>query len=103
MCSRPDAAVDASSHGVFRTPDQVDFGVATRRLDRLKQTVTLFNSGPRAVQITDVSHRPSDPSLRVRYTRGDVIPPYTELTVISLTYSGKLEVGPCNRACPPPF
>ena len=36
---------DAAHGGVFRSPDQIDFGVATRRLDRLRQTVTLFNSG----------------------------------------------------------
>ena len=83
--------VDAASNGVFRSPDQVDFGVSTRRLDRLKQTVTLFNGGPHPVHITDVQSRPNDPSLRVRYNRGESLAPYAELPSVSLTYSGKLE------------
>ena len=83
--------VDASPNGVFFSPDQVDFGVSTRRLDRLKQSVTLFNGGPRSVHITDVSSRPADPSLRMRYTRGEVLPPYMEVPGVTLTYSGRLE------------
>ncbi len=82
---------DAAHGGVFRSPDQIDFGVATRRLDRLRQTVTLFNSGAEPIRVTDVSLRPTDPSLRVKYTKGYILQPYTEEPVIQLVYSGKLE------------
>ena len=82
---------DAAHGGVFRSPDQIDFGVATRRLDRLRQTVTLFNSGAEPVRVMDVSLRPTDPSLRVKYTKGYILQPYTEEPVIQLVYSGKLE------------
>lgn len=82
---------DAAHGGVFRSPDQIDFGIATRRLDRLRQTVTLFNSGAEPIRVMDVSLRPADPSLRVKYTKGYILQPYTEEPVIQLVYSGKLE------------
>ena len=82
---------DSAHGGVFRSPDQIDFGIATRRLDRLRQTVTLFNSGPEPVRVMDVAIRPADPSLRIKYTKGYILPPYTEVPMIQLVYSGKLE------------
>ena len=79
--------------------------MATRRLDRLRQTVTLFNSGPRPVQITDVSSRPNDPSLRVRYSRGDVLPPFTVGHCLLILYqcnrTGYTLTAPPSLACSP--
>ena len=90
--ARPHAgAVRRGTRRRVRSPDQIDFGVATRRLDRLRQTVTLFNSGAEPVRVMDVSLRPTDPSLRVKYTKGYILQPYTEEPVIQLVYSGKLE------------
>ena len=81
----------ASDFGVFHSPDQVDFGVATQRSDRLRRTLTLLNAGSEPVRILDVVARPNDPSLRVRFRRGEVLAPYEETKAISLTYSGRLE------------
>ena len=65
--------------------------MATQRSDRLRRTLTLLNAGSEPVRILDVVARPNDPSLRVRFRRGEVLAPYEETKAISLTYSGRLE------------
>ena len=81
----------ASPTGVFASPDRIDFGVATRRVDRLRTSLSLFNGADRPTRILDVHTRPADPSFRWRYDKDALIAPdASALNAIEFTYSGKL-------------
>jgi hypothetical protein len=81
--------------GVTVSPSRLDFGVATRRSDRLRATLSLFNGAPRPARVTQIETRPNDPSLRARLENGfadGVLPASaTARDAVALTYSGKLE------------
>ena len=81
--------------GVTVSPSRLDFGVATRRSDRLRATLSLFNGAPRPARVTQIETRPFDPSLRARLENGfadGVLPASaTARDAVALTYSGKLE------------
>ena len=76
---------------VFRSPDQIDFGVATQRTDRLRRTLSLLNAGGDPVEILEVTIRPPDPSVRARIAGDGILPANVEVPAVSLTYSGKIE------------
>ena len=81
--------------GVTVSPSRLDFGVAARRSDRLRATLSLFNGASRSTKVTQIETRPNDPSLRARLENGfadGVLPAFTNARdAIALTYSGKLE------------
>ena len=76
---------------VFRSPDQIDFGVATQRTDRLRRTLSLLNAGGDPVEILEVTIQPPDPSMRARIAGDGILPSNVEIPAVSLTYSGKIE------------
>ena len=81
-----------SSVGVSVSPNQLDFGVAVRRSDRLRLNLDVFNGASRTATITKVITTPNDPSLRHRLENGSKLLPHSKTEhAISLTYSGKLE------------
>ena len=85
----------ACASGVTVSPSRLDFGVATRRSDRLRATLSLFNGAPKPARVTQIETRPNDPSLRARLENGfadGVLPAFGAAPdAIALTYSGKLE------------
>jgi len=77
--------------GVHRWPDLLDFETVTSKHEKRELNITVLNSTPNPVSVTDVVLSSPDPLLQVVMKRGIVLQPNSESVVATVLYSGKTE------------
>ena len=77
--------------GVHRWPDLLDFETVTSKHEKRELNITVLNSTPNPVSVTDVVLSSPDPLLQVVIKRGIVLQPNSESVVATVLYSGKTE------------
>ncbi|KAK3278976.1 hypothetical protein CYMTET_13119 [Cymbomonas tetramitiformis] len=83
--------IHAIKGGIYRNPEEIDFGTLTTVDERQYRTISLLNSGSSAIAVVDAHPAILDPSLLVSFIRGVVLPPGEETEVATVTYVGSVQ------------
>ena len=77
--------------GVHRWPDLLDFETLTSAKEKTELNITVLNSTPNPLLVTDVVLSSPDPLLQINLKRGTVLQANSEAVVATVLYSGRTE------------
>lgn len=77
--------------GIHRSPEELDFGTLTSSTDKRSLSVSLLNSGPQPVLVSDIYASSPDSHLSITFKKGTLLMPGVELSVATVVYTGRTE------------
>ena len=83
--------VNVMKGGVHRWPDLLDFETLTSSSEKRELNISVLNSTPNPLLVTDVAISSPDPSLRINLKRGTVLQANSEAVIATAVYSGKTQ------------
>jgi hypothetical protein len=84
--------IHAIKGGLFRDPEEIDFGTLTDPKQMQSVAIRLLNSGLRSVAVMDVHPATLEPALQLLFKRGTVLLPGVETYVATVSWTGATQV-----------